>query len=83
MDSLLRGRGSLTLALGLLTVLWKTGCGGGAVEMPQSAALPRLHTRRGNNEIRIRNLGNLYCPDAIVMKLDIGIYEIQTSLTLL
>ena len=50
--------------------------------MPQSVALPRLHTRRGNNEIRIRNLGNLYRPDAMVMKLDIGIYEIQTSLTL-
>ena len=72
----------LALALGLLTVLLKAGCGGGAVEMPRTAALPRLHTRRGNNEIRIHNLGNLYCPDAIVMKLDIGIYEIQTSLTL-
>ena len=50
--------------------------------MPRTAALPHLHTRRENNEIRIRNLGNLYCPDAMVMKLDIGIYEIQTSLTL-
>ena len=50
--------------------------------MPRTAALPRLRTRRGNNEIWIRNLGNLYCPDAMVMKLDIGIYEIQTSLTL-
>ena len=52
------------------------------MEMPLTAALPRLRTRRENNEIRIRNLGNLYCPDAMVMKLDIGIYEIQTSLTL-
>ena len=50
--------------------------------MPQTTVLSRLRTRRGNNEIRIRNLGNLYCPDAMVMKLDIGIYEIQTSLTL-
>ena len=50
--------------------------------MPRSAALPRLRTRRGNNEIRDSNLGNLYCLDAIVMKLDVGIYEIQTSLTL-
>ena len=32
--------------------LGKTGCGGGAVEMPLTAALPRLRTRRGNNEIR-------------------------------
>ena len=50
--------------------------------MPLTAALTRLHTRRGDNEIRIRNLGNLYCLDAMVMKLDVGIYEIQTSLTL-
>ena len=76
------GWGLLTLALIFLTVLLKTGCRGGAAEMPRTAALPHLRTRRGNNEIRIRNLGNLYCPDAMVMKLDIGIYEIQTSLTL-
>ena len=50
--------------------------------MPQTTVLSRLRTRRGNNEIRSRNLGNLYCLDAMVMKLDIGIYEIQTSLTL-
>ena len=50
--------------------------------MPRSTALPHLRTRRGNNVIRDNNLGNLYRPDAIVMKLDIGIYEIQTSLTL-
>ena len=75
--------GPLTLALGLLTVLWKTGCGGSAAEMPRSVALPRLHTRRGNNEIRSRNLGNLYCPDAMVMNSDVEIYEIQASLTLL
>ena len=80
MDSLLWGGGSLTLALSRF--FGKTGCGGGAAGMPLTAALPHLHTRRGNNEIRIRNLGNLYCPDAMVMKLDIGIYEIQTSLTL-
>ena len=48
--------------------------------MPRSTALPHLRTRRENNEIRIRNLGNLYCPDAIVMKLDVGIYEIQIAL---
>jgi len=29
----------------------KTGCGGTAAEMPLTATLPRLHTRRGNNEI--------------------------------
>ena len=50
--------------------------------MPLTAALPHLHTRHGNNEIRIRNLGNLYCPDAMVMNSDVEIYEIQTSLTL-
>ena len=82
MDSLLRGRGSLALALGLLTILWENRVRGGAAEMPRSAALPRLRTRRGNNEIRSRNLGNLYCPDAMVMNSDVEIYEIQTSLTL-
>ena len=46
MDSLRWGGGSLALALGLLTILWKTGCGGGAAEMPRSAALPHLRTRR-------------------------------------
>ena len=76
------GWGLLTLALIFLTVLLKTGCGGGAAEMPRTAALPRLHTRRENNEIRSRNLGNLYCPDAMVMNSDVEIYEIQTSLTL-
>ena len=50
--------------------------------MPRSAALPHLRTRRENNEIRIRNLGNLYCPDAMVMNSDVEIYEIQTGLTL-
>ena len=30
----------------------KTGCRGGAAEMPLTAALPRLRTRRGNIEIR-------------------------------
>ena len=50
--------------------------------MPRTAALPRLRTRRGNNEIRIRNLGNLYCPDAMVINSDVEIYEIQASLTL-
>ena len=50
--------------------------------MPLTTALPHLRTRRGNNEIRIRNLGNLYCLDTMVMKLDVGIYEIQISLTL-
>ena len=50
--------------------------------MPQTTVLSRLHTRRGNNEIRSRNLGNLYCPDAMVMNSDVEIYEIQTSLTL-
>ena len=35
--------------------------------MPQSAALPRLHTRRRNSEIRDNNLGNPYYPDAIVL----------------
>ena len=30
----------------------KTGCGGGAAEMPLTAALLRLRTRRGNSEIR-------------------------------
>ena len=60
----------------------ETGCGGGATEMPQTTVLPHLHTRRENNEIRSRNLGNLYCPDAMVMNSDVEIYEIQTSLTL-
>ena len=50
--------------------------------MPRTAALPHLHTQRGNNEIRIRDLGNLYCPDAMVMNSDVEIYKIQTSLTL-
>ena len=36
----------------LICFLRKTGCGGRAAEMPRSAALPRLRTRRGNNEIR-------------------------------
>ena len=54
----------------------------GTAEMPQTTVLSHLHTRRENNEIRIRNLGNLYCPDAMVMNSDVEIYEIQTSLTL-
>ena len=50
----------------MLLVKWhnlrKTGCGGGAAEMPQSAALPHLHTRRGNHVIRDNKLEK---PDSV------------------
>ena len=51
MDSLLRGRGSLALALSLF--FGKTGCRGGAAGMPLTAALPHLHTRRYSHGVLV------------------------------
>ena len=37
-------------------IFWKTGCRGGAAEMPRSTALPHLHTRRVGKRLKKKSI---------------------------